>query len=82
MKDEYDFSKGVRGQFFRPDARLNIPVYLDQIAVREVEATKAPPNIWQAIKCFRQQMDPTDHLENEDVFANVRDRSAGREVVL
>jgi hypothetical protein len=30
MKDEYDFSKGVRGQFFRPDARLNIPVYLDQ----------------------------------------------------
>jgi len=25
MKDEYDFSKGVRGQFFRPDARLNIP---------------------------------------------------------
>lgn len=30
MKDEYDFSKGVRGQFFRPGARLNIPVYLDQ----------------------------------------------------
>lgn len=30
MKDEYDFSKGVRGQFFHPDARLNIPVYLDQ----------------------------------------------------
>ncbi|MDQ5767678.1 hypothetical protein [Thiothrix subterranea] len=30
MKDEYDFSKGGRGQFFRPDARLNIPVYLDQ----------------------------------------------------
>lgn len=32
MKDEYDFSKGVRGQFFRPGARLNIPVYLDQDA--------------------------------------------------
>lgn len=30
MKEEYDFSKGVRGQFFHPDARLNIPVYLDQ----------------------------------------------------
>ncbi len=30
MKDEYDFSKAVRGRFYRPDARLNIPVYLDQ----------------------------------------------------
>ena len=30
MKDEYDFSKGVRGQFFHPDTRINIPVYLDQ----------------------------------------------------
>jgi len=25
----YDFSKGVRGKFYRPDARLNLPVYLD-----------------------------------------------------
>lgn len=30
MKDEYDFSKGERGRFYRPGARLNIPVYLDQ----------------------------------------------------
>lgn len=30
MKDEYDFSKGQRGRFYTPDARLNIPVYLDQ----------------------------------------------------
>jgi hypothetical protein len=29
MPDEIDFSKGVRGKFFRPDARLNLPVYLD-----------------------------------------------------
>ncbi|MGC9995768.1 MAG: hypothetical protein ABSE79_10625 [Terriglobia bacterium] len=29
MKKEYDFSKGERGKFFRPDAELNIPVYLD-----------------------------------------------------
>jgi hypothetical protein len=29
MKDEYDFSKGVRGRFYRPDAQLNIPVYLE-----------------------------------------------------
>jgi len=26
---EYDFSKGVRGKFYRPNVRLNLPVYLD-----------------------------------------------------
>lgn len=30
MKPEYDFSKGVRGKFFKPDAQFNLPVYLDQ----------------------------------------------------
>ncbi len=29
MKPEYDFGKGERGKFYRPDAVLNIPVYLD-----------------------------------------------------
>ncbi len=29
MKKEYDFSKGERGKFFRPNAKLNLPVYLD-----------------------------------------------------
>jgi len=29
MKKEYDFSKGVRGKFYRPKVRLNLPVYLD-----------------------------------------------------
>lgn len=29
MKQEYDFSKGERGKFFRPGAELNIPVYLE-----------------------------------------------------
>jgi hypothetical protein len=29
MKKEYDFSKGTRGKFYRPDVRLNIPVYLE-----------------------------------------------------
>ena len=28
MKQEYDFSKGTRGKFFRENARLNLPVYL------------------------------------------------------
>jgi len=29
MKKEYDFSQGVRGKFYRPNVRLNLPVYLD-----------------------------------------------------
>ena len=30
MKKEYDFSKGTRGKFYRPNVRLNLPVYLDE----------------------------------------------------
>jgi hypothetical protein len=29
MKKEYDFSKGVRGKFYKPEIQLNIPVYLE-----------------------------------------------------
>ena len=29
MRDDYDFSKGERGKFFRPDAVLVPPVHLD-----------------------------------------------------
>jgi len=29
MKKEYDFSKGIRGKFYRENVRLNIPIYLD-----------------------------------------------------
>ena len=30
MKDHYDFSKGVRGKFYSPDAAFKLPVYLDE----------------------------------------------------
>ena len=30
MRDEYDFSKGECGKFFKPGAQLNLPVYLDE----------------------------------------------------
>ena len=29
MKKEYDFSKGERGKFYKPNVKLNVPVYLD-----------------------------------------------------
>ena len=37
MKKEYDFSKGERGKFYRPDAKLNLPVYLDNDVLAFVE---------------------------------------------
>jgi len=36
MKKEYDFSKGERGKFFRPDAELNLPVYLEPQVAKAV----------------------------------------------
>ena len=29
MRDEYDFSSGERGKFFNPEAKKNLPIYLD-----------------------------------------------------
>ena len=29
MKKEYDFSKGERGKFYHPDAKLKLPIYLE-----------------------------------------------------
>ena len=29
MKEEYDFSKGVRGKFYNADAKFNLPIYLE-----------------------------------------------------
>ena len=37
MKKEYDFSRGVRGKFYRANARLNVPIYLDGKVQRFVE---------------------------------------------
>jgi hypothetical protein len=30
MRKEYNFSKGERGKFYRADAELHIPVYLEE----------------------------------------------------
>ncbi len=29
MRDEYDFSKGERGKFYNPNAKMNVPIYLE-----------------------------------------------------
>jgi hypothetical protein len=30
LPNEVDFSKGVRGKFYRSNAKLNLPIYLDE----------------------------------------------------
>jgi hypothetical protein len=47
MKKEYGFSQGERGKFYRPDAEVNIPVYLDAENLSFVEkiAEKKKKNI-------------------------------------
>ena len=41
MRDEYDFSKGKRGKFYKPDAQLNLPVYLDSEVRRYLQRQAA-----------------------------------------
>ncbi len=44
MRDEYDFTKGERGGFYRPDAKIHLPVYLDdevQAALIHLAAMKS-----------------------------------------
>ena len=46
MPAEIDFSGGTRGKFYRPDARLNLPVYLDadvQAYFTDIAARKGVP---------------------------------------
>lgn len=43
MRDEYDFSKGERGGFYRPNAKVHLPLYLDddvQTALVNLAAAK------------------------------------------
>ncbi len=41
MKKEYDFSKGIKGKFYRANATLNMPVYLDRKVRQFVEQIAA-----------------------------------------
>ena len=37
MKREYDFSKGVRGKFYRKGKELRLPIYLDAKLQEQLE---------------------------------------------
>jgi hypothetical protein len=52
MREEYDFSKAERGKFYRPDARFNLPVYLDEEVQTFVQAIaeKRGTDLFSAIR--------------------------------
>jgi hypothetical protein len=37
MRREYDFSKAIRGKFYRKGAELRVPIYLDRKLQRKLE---------------------------------------------
>ena len=45
MPAEIDFSKGVRGKFYRPGMRLRLPIYLDDETQRYL-ADRAQAKGW------------------------------------
>ena len=38
MREEYDFSKGERGKFFKSGTKVNLPVYLEAEVLKYFEA--------------------------------------------
>ena len=44
MKKEYDFSKGERGRFYKPNLKLKLPIYLDPEIITFVESIAKKKN--------------------------------------
>lgn len=66
MRKEYDFSKGERGKFFRPDVELNIPVYLE-------------PQVAKAVReQARKRRTTVGSFVNEVLRKNLRTKRNGR----
>ena len=54
MKEQYDFSKGERGKFYRKNVKLNLPIYLDDDVLQFVEgvAKKKKMDIQTVVNCL------------------------------
>ena len=44
MREEYDFSQGERGKFYNKDAKLQLPVYLDDEIMTYMEGVARKRN--------------------------------------
>lgn len=45
MRKEYDFSKGERGKYYKPNIQLNLPVYLESDVAQFVQKYAKKKNI-------------------------------------
>lgn len=45
MKDEYDFAGAERGKFYRPGARLRLPLYLDDQGLKDLTERAAASSL-------------------------------------
>jgi cytidylate kinase len=65
MKREYDFSKAVRGKFYRRGAELRLPIYLDAKLQRKIErlAQKKGKDVSEVVnQLLRKDVDFLDEL--------------------
>jgi len=65
MKKEYDFSKAERGKFHSPDAKLNIPIYLEsevQDFVDKIAEARQSDRSTVVNELLRSDMDPAKVL--------------------
>jgi hypothetical protein len=49
MKKEYDFSKGERAKFYRPDAEIYLPIYLEPDVRKYFHDTES---VNRALRCL------------------------------
>jgi cytidylate kinase len=65
MKREYDFSKGVRGKFYRQGAELRLPIYLEAKLQRQLErlARKKGKDVGELVnQLVRKEVDLLEEL--------------------
>jgi cytidylate kinase len=65
MKREYDFSKAVRGKFYRKGAELRLPIYLDAKVQAQLErlARKNGKEVGEMVnQLVQKEMDSIEKL--------------------
>jgi uncharacterized protein (DUF4415 family) len=66
MRDEYDFSKGERGKFYRENATVSFPIYLDTDVLAHFMArakNKGTTTTALLNELLRHQMEPSAPAE-------------------
>ena len=58
MKNEYDFSSGERGRFYKPDVEYNLPIYLNADVFAFVHSVAKKKN--SDISCVVNQLIHSD----------------------